>query len=76
MRGGEEVEALTLEAERRDSDHTVPVGVFEADAGLFQLVRVLQLGHVLGVDGRLGHGLLRNKRPERRSEMRQKITMS
>lgn len=36
----------------------IPVGVLEANASLLELVSVLQFGHVLGVDGRLGHGLL------------------
>lgn len=36
----------------------VPVGVFEADASLLQLVSIFQLGHVLGVDGRFSHGFL------------------
>lgn len=36
----------------------VPVGVFEADASLLELVSVFQLGHIVGVDGRVSHGFL------------------
>lgn len=39
----------------------VPVGVFEADASLLQLVGIFQLGHILGVDGRFSHGFLGTK---------------
>lgn len=39
-------------------ENDIPVGVLEADASLLEFVCVLQLGDLLGVDGRFGHGLL------------------
>lgn len=41
--------------------HGVPVGVFEADASLLELISVFQFGHILGVDGRFRHGFLEIK---------------
>lgn len=51
-----------LETGWRTSRNKVPVGVFEADASLLQFVSILQFGHILSIDRRLGHGLLEEDR--------------
>lgn len=42
--------------------HNLPVGVFEADASLLELISIFQFGHLLGVDRWFSHGLLGKKR--------------
>lgn len=47
-----------LDVKAAVSGPDLPVGVFEADASLLQLIGILQLGHILGVDGGFRHGFL------------------
>lgn len=57
-----------LETRWRTSRNKVPVGVFEANASLLQFVSILQFGHILSIDRRLGHGLLEEDRQEKTNE--------
>lgn len=60
-------ECEDLETGRSAGCNKVPVGVFEAYASLLEFVGVLQFGHILNIDRRLGHGLLeRGKREKKR----------
>lgn len=54
-----------MEMRRSTGSNKVPVGVFEAYVGLFELISVLQLRHILSVDRRLCHGLLGEKKEKR-----------
>lgn len=50
-----------LEQEQWRKGQRLPVGVFEADAGLLELISILQFGHILDGDTRLSHGFLQDR---------------
>lgn len=44
-----------------DQGQDLPVGVFEADASLLELISIFQFGHILGVNGWFSHGFLEKR---------------